>query len=292
MQLNHIIIGAGRSGTTSLVAYLKQHSKINFSSIKEVTYFSVDDHYQRGASFLNSFFEEKDGVVNSTADTYLLMDKTAPKRMAEYNPKMKLTVILRAPEERTYSNYNFSVNHGYIHKSISLLESQKLEESILQNGDIIQQNNHCNFEGSLYHKHLNYWLQYFPKEQLFICTTNELKENPVGLMIDYFQFLGLEEMKVKELPPQHKAAGVKNKSLNKFLVNREHPIRKLISKPLQISFLRNIILNSNVVEKIKSSNKEEMSYREMTKEENEFCQRYFAADLQKLKEEFGIRFDN
>ena len=114
MQLNHIIIGAGRSGTTSLVAYLQQHPKINFSSIKEVTYFSVVDHYNRGVEFLHSFFERKEGILNATSDTYLLMDMDAPKRISDYNSELKITVILREPLSRTHSNYIFSVNHGYI----------------------------------------------------------------------------------------------------------------------------------------------------------------------------------
>ena len=111
-------------------------------------------------------------------------------------------------------------------------------------------------------------------------------------MDDYFNFLGLGKMEIKELGAQNKAAGVKNKGLNKFLVNREHPVRKLISKPLQISFLRNIILNSNVVEKIKRGNKQEMMYAELTAEEKTFCDDYFAADLGKLKEDFEIDFKN
>lgn len=291
MQLNHIIIGAGRSGTTSLVSYLKQHPKVNFSSIKEVTYFSVKDHFTRGVDFLHNFFGEKEGTLTATSDTYLLMDKDAPKRIADYNPNMKITVILREPTARTLSNYNFSVNHGYIDESVSLLESQKLEADILIKGDIIKQNNHCNFFGSLYHKHLSFWMQYFPKAQFFICTTNELKRNPIGLMRDYFNFLGLEPKEVNELTPQNKAGGVKNKALNKFLVNREHPIRRLISKPLQISFLRNIVLNSNLVEKIKNSNKEEMIYAAMTEKEKEFSKNYFRKDLIKLKEDLGVVFD-
>ena len=290
MQLNHVIIGAGRSGTTSLVAYLQQHAKVNFSSIKEVTYFSIRNHYSRGVKFLHDFFEEKEDVLNATSDTYLLMDKGAPKRLYDYNPEAKITVILREPSARTYSNYNFSVNHGYIDKSVSFLDSQKLEDEVLIKGDIIKQNNHCNFYGSLYHLHLTYWLKYFKKEQLFICTTNQLKENPQQLMDKYFEFLGLDKIAIKELAAKNKAAGVKSKALNKFLVNREHPIRKLISKPLQISFLRNIILNSNVVEKIKSSNKKELGYNELTASEKEFCTNYFATDLQKLKADFGIEF--
>ncbi len=289
MKLNHIIIGAGRSGTTSLVEYLKQHVAVNFSSIKEVTYFSVNDHFKRGEAYLNSFFN-KEGVVNATSDTYLLMDKEAPKRIAAYNPDIKLTIILREPSARTYSNYNFSVNHGYIDKSVSLIESENLESAILTKGDIIELNNHANFNGSLYHQHLSYWLQYFKREQLFICTTNQLKDNPQKLMDAYFDFLGLENQTIKKLEAQHKAAGVKNKSLNKFLVNRDHWLRKLISKPLQIGILRNIVLNSNVVDKIKQSNKEELAYPPMTVAEKEFCKTYFKEDLEKLKSEFGIEF--
>jgi hypothetical protein len=290
MELDHIIIGSGRSGTTSLVAYLKQHPMVNFSTIKEVTYFSVKDHYSRGVDFLHSFFTEREEGLSITSDTYLLMDKEAPKRLFDYNPEAKIAVILREPSERTYSNYNFSVNHGYINSSISLLDSQKLEEDILKNGDIVKQNNHCNFHGSLYHKHLSYWLTYFKRAQLFICTTNQLKENPQQLMNDYYQFLGLDSAKIKELTALNKAAGVKNKRLNKFLVNRDHPIRKLISKPLQISFLRNIIMNSNVVEKIKSSNKQEIVYTALSVTEKEFCKSYFKEDLTKLKDDFGIDF--
>lgn len=289
MKLNHIIIGAGRSGTTSLVEYLKQHNEVNFSSIKEVTYFSVDDHYNRGDEYLHSFFKTTK-KVKATSDTYLLMSKDAPKRIANYNADIKIAVILREPSARTYSNYHFSINHGYIDKSVSLIESQQFEKEALKQ-DVITQNNHANFDGSLYHKHLTYWLKFFKKEQLFICTTDELKNNPSELFKRYFNFLGIEQIKIAQLDAQHKAAGVKNKQLNKFLVNRDHWLRKLISKPLQIGVLRNIVLNSNVVDKIKESNRQEMAYPPMTNEEKAFCDDYFKDDLNKLKEDFGITFN-
>ena len=291
MKLNHIIIGAGRSGTTSLVAYLQQHPKINFSTIKEVTYFSVKDHFKRGETFLHSFFKENEGKINATSDTYLLMDKNAPQRIFDYHPSIKITVILREPAARTFSNYQYSLNQGYIDKKTSFLDSQQLEEKVLAIEDIIEQNNHCNFYGSLYHLHLTNWLKFFNKEQFFICTTNQLKNNPQQLMDNYFQFLGLDKIEIQELSAQNKAAGVKNKTLNQFLVNRDHWLRKLISKPLQISFLRNIVLNSNVVDAIKNKNKEEMTYEPMTEKEAIFCKTYFSEDLKKLENEFGIRFN-
>ena len=290
MQLNHIIIGAGRSGTTSLVAYLKQHPDVSFSNIKEVTYFSVDDHYNRGESYLHSFFEPNDKSINATSDTYLLMSKQAPKRIAEYNKDIKLAVILREPSDRAYSNYHFSVNNGHHGADLSFKASEQKEKAVLDSGAIIDQNNHCHFYGSLYHLHLTHWLKHFDPDQLFICTTKELKETPKALMNRYFEFLGLKDFDVQEIQPLNVAASAKNESLNQFLVNRDHWLRRLVRWPLKFGPLRKLVLQSSVVDKVKRKNQQSANYSPMTIEEREFCNVYFKDDLRKLKEDFGISF--
>lgn len=288
--LDNIIIGAGRSGTTSLVEYLKQHPDINFSGIKEVTYFSVNDHYNRGVDYFHSFFKDKKGIL-STSDTYLLMDAEASERIYNYNPETKLIVILREPSKRSFSNYQYAINNGYLSSSISFIESQQLEQNYLENKkDIVFQNNHCSFYGSLYYHHLKNWLRYFNKELLFICTTNQLNQQPKETLNKLFVFLNLVPFEVVEFNAQNKAAGVKNKGLNSFLVDREHWLRKLVRKPLQFKPIRNIIFKTGVVEKIKEVNRTELVYAEMTNEEKDFCDRYFKEDLAMLKKEFGIEF--
>ena len=74
------------------------------------------------------------------------------------------------------------------------------------------------------------------------------------------------------------------------MVNRDHPLRRLISKPLQISFLRNFVLKSNIVEQIKSKNKRELVKKEISHDELFFCNQYFKQDLSRLKNDFGIEF--
>lgn len=287
MLLDNIIIGAGRSGTTSLVEYLKQHPDINFSIIKEVTYFSVADHFKRGTEYFHSFFEDKKGLL-STSDTYLLMDASAPERVFNYNPNTRLIVILRDPAKRSFSNYQYAVNNGYLYNSISFVESQKLEKNYLLDKDIVFQNNYCSFYGSLYYHHLNNWLKYFKKEQLFICTTTQLNQEPKETLNKLFKFLNVASFEVQELTPKNIAAGVKNKGLNSFLVDREHWLRKLIRIPLQFKLFRNLIFKTGVVEKIKEVNRTEQIYVAMTEEEESFCSTYFEEDLAMLKKEFGI----
>lgn len=289
MLLNNIIIGAGRSGTTSLVGYLKQHPDINFSSIKEVTYFSVAEHFKRGVEYFHSFFENKKGLL-STSDTYLLMDLTAPERIFNYNPNIKLIVILREPAKRSFSNYQYAVSNGYLSNSISFIESQKLEKNHILTKDVVFQNNHCSFYGSLYHYHLNNWLKYFKKEQLFICTTSQLNHEPKETLNKLFQFLNLSSFEVQELTAKNKASGVKNKGLNSFLVDREHWLRKLVRMPLQFKPIRNLIFKTGIVEKIKEVNRTEQDYAEMSEEEKAFCSIYFEEDLAMLKKEFGIEW--
>lgn len=289
MLVSNIIIGAGRSGTTSLVEYLKQHPEINFSTIKEVTYFSVKDHYERGEDYFHSFFEKKHGLP-STSDTYLLMDKDAPARIFQYNPKAKLIVILREPSKRTFSNFQYSINNGYIPNAKSFVGSQSDEDSYLLSKDIAFLNNHCSFYGSLYHRHLMAWLKYFSKDQLFICTTNQLINNPQETLNQLFCFLGVSKREVNIITPKNKASGVKNVGLNNFLINRNHWLRKILRKPLQLSFVRNFIFKTGVVEKIKETNRTDQVYREMTVEEKQFCDNYFKEDLILLKKDFGIEF--
>ncbi|MGE0562560.1 MAG: sulfotransferase domain-containing protein [Flavobacteriales bacterium] len=289
MLVDNIIIGAGRSGTTSLVEYLNQHPEINFSTIKEVTYFSVEEHFKRGREYLHSFFENRKGIL-STSDTYLFMDADAPEKIQKYNPDIKLIVILRDPAKRTFSNFQYSINNGYISEKTSFIESESLEPAYLKTKDIVFQNNHCNFYGSLYHHHLTNWLKYFKKEQLFICTTNELNKTPKETLNKLFEFLGLDKFEIVPLTEKNKASGVKNKGLNNFLINRDNWLRKLIRKPLQIGFVRSFIFKTGVVEKIKEVNRTEQVYREMTEKEKDFCKTYFKQDLIRLKQDFGIEF--
>lgn len=287
MLVNNIIIGAGRSGTTSLVEYLKQHPDVNFSTIKEVTYFSVEEHFKRGHEYFHSFFENRKGML-STSDTYLLMDVAAPEKIQKYNPAIKLIVILREPAKRTFSNFQYSINNGYITEGTSFIGSEALESGYLKTKDIVFQNNHCNFYGSLYHHHLTNWLKYFKKEQLFICTTNDLNKSPKETLDKLFEFLALKPYEVTPLIVKNKAAGVKNKGLNNFLVDRDNWLRRLIRKPLQIGFVRSLIFKTGIVEKIKDVNRVEQVYREMTQEEKDFCETYFENDLAMLKKDFGI----
>lgn len=290
MKVDLLIIGAGRSGTTSVSKYLEHHAQVCFSTIKEVHYFSVDDLFKRGEKYYHSFFEHYNNEkVVVSADTYLLMDYKAISRIKAYNPNMKILVMLRNPVDRAYSSYNYSVNYGYHEALASFSDCIDFEKNIEAEQDTVMQNNLGHLYGSLYYKHLSEWLKHFPKEQFLFLTTNELKTNPDVINSKINAFLGIDaQMADTNKKEKHNAYAVpKNKGLEQFLLNRNNGIRVLIRK-LVPSFIKKAVIKSGVVDKLHDINRVEAQYEKLSNNEYNTMYKYFEDDLNKLKSEIGI----
>jgi hypothetical protein len=54
-----------------------------------------------------------------------------------------------------------------------------------------------------YAEQLERWLQFFPREQMRIYSMDELARDPEGLHSDLFDFLGLKQWRVPDLPRQN-----------------------------------------------------------------------------------------
>jgi len=123
MLPSFLIVGATRSGTTSLYYYLKQHPEIEFPSLKEPRYFSslnlklpqrgpgdetVDkklvldfDEYKR----LFEPFKNSDMVGEASSEYLTDADFTAEK-IRDVVGDVPIIIILRNPVQRAYSAYN------------------------------------------------------------------------------------------------------------------------------------------------------------------------------------------
>jgi len=287
--VNTLIIGAGRSGTTTLYSYLKEHSDVCFSYIKEVPFFSLREHYRKGEKYYHSFFRKcSSAPVIATADTYLLMDHEAISHIHAYNPGMKIVVMLREPVARSYSSYNYSVNFGHHKAYASFLDSMEVEKEIAAEPDIIKRNNVGHFYGSLYYEHLSKWIGVFPREQLLLLKTSDLRENPEKFSATLFSFLGIPAYE-GEIVYDNAAAVPKNKAVERLFMDRENIPRKLIRK-LTPRPLKNLIMRSGVVDKLHAANRMEQSAEPLSEEKVKMAMSYFREDLQLLKKEFNIEF--
>ncbi len=289
MKIDAIIIGAGRSGTTTLYKYLENHKDVCFSSIKEIHYFSLEDLYNRGEKYYHSFWQHhnKEKVLLA-ADTYLLIDKKAPKRAAAYNPNMKIIVMLRNPAERTWSSFLYAKNNGYIPEKTTLEDAVNEEQRHIAHSDIRVQNNLCNLWQSMYFEHISYWLQFFPLKNFLFLQTSELKHNKEKLLSRLADFLEIEEFASNsDAIIANKSTGVKSKTLQQFLLNRNNPIRKLLRNILPPK-AKQKILHSGISEKLLALNRKETEKIPLSEDKKKYLDKLLENDTRQLEEHFGI----
>jgi hypothetical protein len=100
-----VILGAQRSGTTSLYKWITSHPSVVPATQKEVHYFDL--HYERGENWYRAHFPvARAGRVTGEASPYLLLHPLAPARAGRDLPSTtRFIVVLRDPVQRAVSHY-------------------------------------------------------------------------------------------------------------------------------------------------------------------------------------------
>ena len=287
-----MIIGAGRSGTTSLYHYLKTHPGICFSRHKELLYFSNSDLYARGTSYLESFFDHcTPGQVTVSSDTYLLPSKDAPPRMHAHNSKMKIIALLRDPVKRAVSSFQYALNNGYQDSSLTLEKHFSVEKDLILGQDILRVNNLGHFYSGLYHRHLSEWNKYFPRDQMLVLNSEIFFREPETVMRKVYDYIGVEKNHILPSYETHNSsAKSRSRKLQQFLANRNHPARQWLRDCVPQK-LKDFIFQSGIVELLKHANRSgsmPAQKTDLTKEEKELFHSYYQEDQRLLHEHYGI----
>jgi hypothetical protein len=124
---NFLIIGAAKSGTTSLYRYLQAHPQIFMASRKEPHFFAFENEkpsfrgpgqrvgraaVTKKSTYLAMFSGVRGEVaVGEASPTYLYYPASAG-RIRQHVPDMKLIAILRQPADRAYSQFLHMIREG------------------------------------------------------------------------------------------------------------------------------------------------------------------------------------
>ena len=104
-----LVIGAPKSGTTSLCSILAQHPSISFSRPKEPRFFSRIENFNKGIDWYKSFFDLNDACFHtgegSVEYSMCTVWPDTAKRIASYNSNAKILYIVRHPLDRIVSHY-------------------------------------------------------------------------------------------------------------------------------------------------------------------------------------------
>ena len=117
-RLGMLIVGAAKSGTTSLLRLLGQHPDVltHRPPLNEMTYFARDDEYSAGfdAAFARYFGTPRDDSVVAVGKHAMAMySSRVIERVSEHDPDVQVVAILRDPVDRAYSHYWFARSRGW-----------------------------------------------------------------------------------------------------------------------------------------------------------------------------------
>jgi hypothetical protein len=197
--LDFMVIGAQKCGTTALSAFLDYHPEIEISRPKEVHAFD-DEQFRatKSADIINRLylksFDKNDQFIQGEATPIYLFSPEIVADLAIYNPKLKLIVLLRDPVERAYSQYLMERAEGY--------EKYPYWLALLAEGLRLKHDDHPWKIGSSHRVHSyrsrGYYSQQlrsvydqFPRAQVLVLRSSELKDNHDQTLSNVFDFLGV-----------------------------------------------------------------------------------------------------
>ena len=138
-----------------------------------------------------------------TYDHQLTYEKTpsyfsfrdAPKRVFDFNPKMKLIVIIRDPVIRIISQFvQYTVRNRFkIKEQKDFNETVEFEKKVLElNGSVSHRDGDAMIAPGRYVDHYKRWLEYFPQDQILILNGENFIANPYEEIMKVEKFLNLK----------------------------------------------------------------------------------------------------
>jgi hypothetical protein len=203
---NFLVLGAAKSGTTSLFRYLKQHPDIYLSPVKEPKYFAFPETRPsiigpdskrrnqdpttiwRMQDYLRLFEERTCETAAGEISPQYLYCECSPKAIHREIPHAKLIAILRDPSDRAYSHFCHSRRDGR-EPLRDFAAALAAEDKRIQAGWWF--NFHYRNRG-YYAKQLRRYMELFPREQMLVLLYDDMVADCDGLLAKICTFLGVD----------------------------------------------------------------------------------------------------
>ncbi|ADG12893.1 sulfotransferase [Methanocaldococcus infernus ME] len=254
---NFLIVGAAKSGTTSLYHYLKEHPEIYMSPIKEPKFITsnflkfpfqgIGDHLVERSIIktwedytkLFSKVKNEKAIGEASADT-LYYYKNSIKYIKKYLGEPKIIIILRNPIDRAFSAYLHLLRDN--REYLTFEEALKVEKKRIKlNWDFIWHYKNVGF----YYKQVKAYMKYFSEVKIYLY--DDLKKDTLKVVQDIYKFLEVNDSFVPtSIKIKFNVSGIpKNRFLHRFLT-QPNPLKSVIkpfAKALIPKDMREKIMN-------------------------------------------------
>lgn len=236
---NFLIIGVGKSGTTSLYHYLGQHPQIAVSRIREPKFLMYAGHLLfpiqgKTPHFRVFTVEEYEALYAGNENrparldispSYLVFPEQTIPGIRKYTPDVKMMVIYRQPADRGYSNYLMHVRMGD-ETLAGYPEALAAEAAGIPRVDGRPR---TYFNRGFYLERTKAFLQAFPRERFLFLLYDDLARDPAELLRTIFQFLEVDSDFTPDMRTRHNAGSWPRSQFAHRMVTSTHPIKRRLA---------------------------------------------------------------
>jgi hypothetical protein len=280
---NLFIVGAAKSGTTSLHNYLNQHPDIFMCNPKEPHYLinkeigvdRIPVGVTEKSEYENLFTEGEDKKYRGESSVMYLMypEIVIPKIKKEYDENTKVIIMLRNPVERAYSGfhhvkrYNIKENIQDFTKAWEVSEERYFNQKDMTPASRYQ-------ELGLYYKQVKSYLNEF-KDNLHIIIYDDYKFDFKSEMKKVFEFLEVGNIEI-DSDKRHMVGGWQwEDEWLKKLMMKKNLLKSTVKMLIPFKGLR-----KSIRKKIQKNNTVEV--QQMIEKERIMMKEFYRTDVQKL----------
>lgn len=223
MKPSFFIIGAPKSGTSSLDHYLAQHPQVKMAP-KELHYFGKDLQIRQQELTEQGYLNHFNGDANLCGESsvWYLYSKTAAKEIHDFNPMAKIIVILREPIQFLESLHSQFLYDG--DETVKDPNQAVFKESYGRSVNFISRPNYL--DAASFGTQLQAYYDVFPKEQLHVILFNDLKEQAELVFAQLLNFLELDDFE-PDFEKKNERKATRSAKLQQVLREKPSNIKQL-----------------------------------------------------------------
>ena len=230
------VVGAAKSGTSSLYHYLEAHPDIHMCPHKDVVCYFCRDYGMpvTKEEYIKMLLPEGEYKCAGDVCHVYLSDETAAENLHKMFPDAKIIMILRNPADKAFSQYNWLTYHGYeyVESFEEALEEEdrRLKRNMNKDGRLIQGSvySYQYFHSGLYSEQIIRYKKLFDDEKILYIKFDDFSRSTKEVMKCVYDFLGLEYNET-ELKRYNEKRSIRSVGLQYFFRSK---LRKIVPKSI------------------------------------------------------------
>lgn len=256
-----LIIGAMKSGTSTLAAQLSEQNGIFLTTPKEPNFFSDDENFAKGNNWYESLFATAGpGEIKGEASTHYTKLPTYPntvERATAFLEKPRIIYIVRNPIHRAISHFMHEWTMGKLTNNIELEFGRRPELT----------------DYGCYGMQIRPWIEAFGVHAIHLVCLEDMQQDPQRVLSEVAEFIGYsKEVNWCEERSNENSSGMRYRSF---------PFQKYIIESEIATALRRTLVPQSLRSRIKRA-RSMIERPELTTELRKTLEETYIEDLIKL----------